>query len=374
MVELIRGQILERGAETKPAGGEPLADLAPGRVVKGTVVGPQPGGLTLIRLMGQPLLAETRVPLTPGQALTLVVQQTKPQLLLAMAEAAQAAPSRLPLALQEMLLARQRLVQDLSALLKHDLKANPPPSPKAAELAGQVQDLARQLLVDAGQAGDPGLLKRLSQLSGLDLEARLAHLVEAGGRGELPQSLRVLAPALARLLQDGLARLLLDEPGRAAALKGFAQAAQGLADFFEANARLNAELLPREAQILLGLPLAFGQQVSQGEILFSLPQEDGAEANGGETRLVFFLEMSALGPLAVEATLRGQDLRGLFLVDEPAKAAFLNEMLPGLAQALEGLGWRAELLARSRPQEVQAQSSPLAELIRRQGNYLSLRV
>jgi hypothetical protein len=374
MVEIIRGRLAEPSPAASGSSAESLADLSPGRVLRGTVVGPQPGGLTLIRLLGMSLLADTRLPLVPGQALTLVVQETKPQLVLAVAEEPAPPASPLPVLAQELLRGRQRFSQNLATLLRLDPKAQPLPSPKAAELAGRVQEVLRQMLLDGATAGDSRSLPRLMAQAGLDLEARLADLV-AGRLPQLPPSLRALLPELTRELVPLLETLGRENPGLALVWREFLAAGQGLAEYYEANTRLNAQLFP-EALLFLGLPLAWGQALRNGELLIGLPTpgEPDQDQEEPSTRLVFFLDLAALGPLAIEVILRGKDLHGVLLTDTPDKARFLEEQLAGLGQRLAGLGFRAHLTARARPQEAPAQASPLAQLIRRQGSYLSLRV
>ncbi|MFH1035753.1 MAG: hypothetical protein V1806_14690 [Pseudomonadota bacterium] len=374
MVELIRGRLSETSPPGRGQAASALSDLAPGRVLKGAVVGPQPGGLTLIRLSGMSLLAETSLPLAPGQTLTLVVRETRPQLVLALVEEPPPPPNPLPGLVQELLRGRQRLGGHLTTLLGLDLKAQAAPSPKAAELAERLQELVRQMLLDGATADQGRSLPRLMALAGLDLEARLAEVAQ-GRLAGLPPSLRALLPQLLRELEPLLGQLTRNDPGLALAWRGFLAAGLGLAEYFEQNARLNAQLLP-QAQLLLGLPLAWGQEFRPGELLIGLPApgQEGQDQEEAPLRLVFFLELASLGPLAIEVVLRGQDLLGVFITDDPAKASFLEGRLESLSQSLAQRGYRAQLSARARPQEAPAAASPLAELIRRQGSYLSLRV
>jgi hypothetical protein len=218
-----------------------------------------------------------------------------------------------------------------------------------------VRELAQGLVLDQAAAGDPQYLQRLLSGAGMDLEARLARLAAAGGRGRLPDSLRALLPELTRSLAPELALLTASDPERAAALREFLLAAQNLGEHFAANQRLNAELLPRQALVFLGLPMLLGDQLRQGELLLGLPQDQGDQEGQGAS-LVFFLELTALGALTVEARLQGAELRGRFLVEDAQRAEFLEEMLPELGERLERLasrpasGWRCALdRSRSNP-------------------------
>ncbi|MCA1905429.1 MAG: flagellar hook-length control protein FliK [Desulfarculus sp.] len=378
MLDLIRARSIGAGQEKGPAREDSLAGLGPGRVVKAEVAGQEAGGLYRLRLMGQDLVAESQVPLKTGQRLNLTVVATKPQLVLSLgaqaaAERARAGQNALGAALQALLLGRQRLGGDLATLLRHDPQKTPPPTPQAGQAMASVRELAQGLVLDQAAAGDPQYLKRLLSDAGMDLEARLARLAADGGRGKPPDSLRTLLPGLTRSLAPELALLTVSDPERAAALREFLLAAQNLGEHFAANQRLNAELLPRQALIFLGLPMLLGDQLRQGELLLGLPQDQGDQEGQGAS-LVFFLELTALGALTVEARLHGAALSGRFLVEDAQRAEFLEEMLPELGERLERLGLQASFGVAVRPGPEQEHSSPLAQLLRQRGHYLSLTV
>lgn len=378
MLDLIRARLTGTSSETRSTREDSLAGLSPGRQVKAEVAGQEPGGLYRLRLMGQELLAESHLPLKTGQRLDLTVVATKPQLVLSLggqagAEAARAGQAALGAALQALLLGRQRLGADLATLLRFDPQKTPPPTPQAAQAMASVRELAQSLVLNQDGAGDPQYLKRLMTGGGMDLEARLAKLAAAGGRGELPANLRSLLPELTRSLAPELSLLTASDPERAAALKEFLLAAQNLGEHFAANQRLNAELLPREALLFLGLPMLLGDQLQQGELLLGLPQdlEDGEERGAS---LVFFLQLTALGALTVEARFQGASLLGRFLVEDAQRAEFLDELLPELGERLGLLGIQASFGVAVRPGPEQEQDSPLAQLLRQRGHYLSLTV
>lgn|GEM_PF-4977650 len=378
MLELIRARLTGASPETRSAREDSLAGLAPGRVVKAEVAGQEPGGLYRLRLMGQDLVAESQVPLKAGQRLDLTVVATKPQLVLSLgaqsgAESARAGQAALGAALQALLLGRQRLGADLATVLRFDPQKTPAPTPQVAKAMEAVRELIQGLVLDRDRAGDPGYLKRLLAGGGMDLEARLARMTGAGGREQMPANLRALLPELTRGLAPELALLTASDPERAAALREFLLAAQNLGEHFAANQRLNAELLPREALLFLGLPLLLGDQLQQGELLLGLPRDQDDDQGQGAS-LVFFLELTALGSLTVEARLQGAALMGRFLVEDAQRAEFLEDMLPELGERLQRLGIQASFGVAVRPGPEQEQASPLAQLLRQRGHYLSLTV
>jgi hypothetical protein len=65
---------------------------------------------------------------------------------------------------------------------------------------------------------------------------------------------------------------------------------------------------------------------------------------------------------------------GRFLVEDAQRAEFLEDMLPELGERLQRLGIQASFGVAVRPGPEQEQASPLAQLLRQRGHYLSLTV
>ncbi|MGD8562218.1 MAG: hypothetical protein PVG03_06780 [Desulfarculaceae bacterium] len=357
---------------TKAAPGS-LAELSPGRTVRALVLGMGHGGLAKISLLGTTVLAETRVPLKPGQSLTLTVEEVSPRIVLSLGQGS--GPSqRLVLALQESQQATRKLASSLSRLLKFDLQKAPLPTGKASELAARLKELAAEMVIGPKAVGDTKALPRSLAAAGWDMESRLARRVVQGKSGTFPSAnLRTLSWMLSRELAGNLSLLTAQEPSRAAAIKDFAQAAAELVHSFEANQRLNAQLWPQRDQLLLALPFAFGDRLEQGELLLELPAQPDEGPEGRETKLAFFLSFSALGPVAIEAALRKKMVRGHIFTTTPQAQAFLKTRLPRLYQGLEKAGFKGNFEVRLSPRLDPKTDSPQAALIR-QGHYISIKV
>jgi hypothetical protein len=331
------------------------------------------GGLAKISLLGTTVLAETRVPLKPGQSLTLTVEEVSPRIVLSLGQGS-GQSQRLVLALQESQQATRKLASSLSRLLKFDLQKAPLPTGKASELAAQLKEMAAKMVIGPKAVGDPKALPRTLAAAGWDMESRLARQVAQGRSEPFPSNnLRALSWLLSRELAGNLSLLTAQEPSRAAAIKDFSQAAAELAHCFEANQRLNAQLWPQRDQLLLALPFAFGDRLEQGELLMGLPAQSDEEPEGRETKLAFFLRFSALGPVAIEAALRNKMVRGHIFTTTPQAQAFIKTRLPRLHRGLEKAGFRGNFEVRLSPRLDPKTDSPQAALIR-QGHYISIKV
>lgn len=347
-------------------------DLAPGREVKATVMEILPGNRALVRLMGQTITAESETPLKQGQSLELTVEQTSPRLVLSLG-GGQAKPTSLfNQALGELLAGNQRIGQHLSNLLTIDFKSKPLPDPQLQQAVTKLQETVREITIDQAKSDDAQAIRQaLSSLpakGGLNLEALLA-------KGQIPgDNIRSLVNFITRHLDQQIVKMAGEDPSRAAELRRFSSSAKGLASLMEAGTKANAELLPKEASLLLLLPMLMGDGLDRGQLLFDLPDAEPSPGGGETTRLVFFLHLSGLGPLVIEAQVTPGLLKADFLVDQADKAEFLNDRLPQLAKVLQGLGYKTFFSVHVQPGEELEQQSPLAGLIRRDGHYLSVTV
>jgi hypothetical protein len=338
--------------------------------VTAKVLSSHPGGGVRLNLLGREVMAQSKVSLTPGSTVRLVVERTSPQVVLALAgkQTATQANGLAPL-LARVAQSSQSLPSNLHTLLGADLAAWKLPT-ALLHAARQVQEAAQELV-----RWEPGgdALRRTLAASGLGSEAGLAAALRSGGLDSLPQpGLRGLVWQLQQVLQEQMASG--EAPEQSAAFKAFLQAAGEAAGAWEAQGRLSAELLARDSQSLFSLAAMLNDRLEQADLLLELPEREQEGERRETTRLVLFMRLSALGPLAVEAVIRGRAVTGRMVLESPEKAAFAGRRLPELTQRLEDLGFSAELTAQHRARPELEENSPLAELIRREGRYLSLTV
>jgi hypothetical protein len=387
ILKTLTGESLKslQGGKEKDEG---FKGLAKGRQVRATVVGAQDNGLVKVRIMGATVLADSQTPLYPGQNLDLTVEETSPQLVLSLSGKNQSGgqAGKLAMALQEMLQSRERLAKDMGGILEFDSTKQKNPLPEqSARILSQLKQALADAAISADKAGDPETLRRLLSQTGMNLENRLAKILQgrapalsqiiSGPDAPLPaETLRGLAKALTRQLGLNLGQLTDPDAAALAAFKELFSSAQGLGNALEAAQQLNAELLPQKDMLYLPLPLLFDDQLLGGELLMQLPGREGGQDREGNTRLVFFLNMSALGPITIEAFMRPGKLSGHFIVADDAKAEFIRERLGELITSLEQAGFQADFRVRARSAGEPADASPLADLIRSSGRSLSITV
>ena len=356
-----------------------LESLAPGRQVRATVVSTGGDGKAELSLMGSRVQASTELPLRTGQSLELTVEQTSPRLVLALNQEAAAAgrAKSLPVALQMLLQGRERLLRNLTSLQEFEPGEKDFSQPAQRDALQNAQEAARDTVVKPGGQSPARALPDAIRASGMNLEADLARALEQGRGAEAAQagkaSLKVAVKLLIRQLEASLAQVL-DDPARAAELKNLHQALNGLGQFLDANQQLNAHILPERNSLFFSLPFLFGEMLQSGEMFFGLPEKDTEGRREGETSLAFFLTLSGLGQVVIQARLKGVFLGGEIVVETLEKARFVKDSLPDLEKALTGLGYEASFTVSASQGADLSRQSPLAEFIRQSGQYLSLTV
>lgn len=116
-------------------------------------------------------------------------------------------------------------------------------------------------------------------------------------------------------------------------------AARKLASFFEAHSRVNAETGRQGQADFYIMPTIFTGQVGWGEWLWSRERSSGESDGGNQENLVFFLEMSNLGPLTIQVILKEKKLRGQIVMADKKGSELVTSLLPGLQARLEAFGY-----------------------------------
>jgi hypothetical protein len=273
------------------------------------------------------------------------------------------------------------------------------PRPEAADLARSI----RTTLIEGGGPEAVGRLVRTALTkAGLDkaaVEDRAARLVTALAEGAADEPARILKAAV-RVLGRGPEMIAAragsqpaDSTPRASGLEGLIRDLAA-ADLRTALGRLaggaeeGASALIDTVRSGLEAQQAVTHQVwsQDGALLFFLPQSWGGrwslieffvrrEGSGGErgsesqgTNVVLFLDMSALGPVRIDARLRAEALSLRFTLAEEEAARALRQDFSQLTDELEALGFEIEFVGTFvRPREEVEAASPLAEIFQESG-------
>jgi hypothetical protein len=276
--------------------------LPPGQLVKGTVVGLTGDGKILLEVGGQTVTARSLVPLTPGSELWLETGKGGEVPLLTLA-------------------AKKGAVQDLLRLLVAG-------TPVTAVGKG-VSDLASSLAAQPG----PGLAAPGQTLLG-------GILAATAGASPDPEALKVLALLLGGAAGHPKEFLdLLDTVAAGKSLKPqMPNAAEKAAKILAVHHEVNSQPPAADQQNFFLFPCFFAGAAGWGEWLFSLEQ-DHAPGEKEQYGLSFFLEMSNLGAMSLQATVAGRKITGTFHLETEKARDHLAASVPDLVQILEKQGY-----------------------------------
>jgi hypothetical protein len=284
--------------------------LTPGQLVKGQVTGFTPQGNVLLDIGGQSVEAKAQLPLALGSSFWLEVKQTEPLPFLGMADKKGAAHEFW----QQFFSDPAALVRGLRSLLTlADL-----PGMAQSGKQGQAEFLQNfgQTAV-AGEADPVQLIRFLSMLGaggaqvGAALPERLEQLLEMLRLAGAVEGDKVNLPALQKL------SVLLD-----------------------LQHELNALPSPGKQPLYLLFPSIFALGAGAGQWLFSMDQQQGGGADEESGYgLSFFLEMSRIGEVEIQISVKGLAISGEVVVaNDKAKDHFAGQ-LGELEALLGGLGY-----------------------------------
>ena len=298
---------IESTAAGKPAQkkeGDEL-HLAPGQLVKGRVVGLTGDGKFLLDVGGQMVTARSLVPLTPGSELWLETGKGGSVPLLTLA-------------------AKKGAVQDFLKLL---IAGGPIPAAGGRALA----DLVSSLI---GKLASPGMAAAGQTMIGSVLAATGSGVPD-------PEAIKVLALLLGGA--TGQSKELLDLLTGPAAKASLLQsqpnaAADKPAKILAAHQEINSLPPQADSQNFLLFPCFFAGETGWGEWLFSLEQEHAPDKEE-QYSLSFFLEMSSLGAMSLQATIAGRKIAGAFQLETDKARDHLAASVPELVHILEKQGF-----------------------------------
>jgi hypothetical protein len=318
--------------EQKPAGKQPLKQIAKGQVVPAKVLQAVSGRRALLLIDGQKVTAKTFLPLQTGQTILLKLEQAGDRQIFRFAgQPGDAAGSSQPIPMGSFgkagpYVVLARMLDELETLKPGDISG---PLKHMAAL----KDIVGALSLKSETPGN-GFLARLLGGSGLLWESKLAGLV-SGGTAPTPEA---VANLVAGDLKATCLKLLSGAGGTLP--ETLANQLRGVLEGLEQHQLLNQHLLENDSRYLLPIPLSDQQVLKFGQLLLGLGGRKGEGAR--KDRLVtvsFLLSLSQLGEFRADFSILKTGLTGAFGVADEAARALVMEHLPELKQKLLDHGY-----------------------------------
>ena len=323
--------------------------LAPGQTVEARVMEKLDDGRLVIRIGENHLTAEAEPSLRPGQTMTLRVDSLNPRVLLSVL----APPEERITAdfIRGFRSNPEALLQSLAGLAE---LLDGKQGDMLSRLAGRetTRDLTEFLkaIVPGREQIDKGFsLRDAARSMGMLLESDLKKALEGAGgdRAPVPATLK---SSLMKVIEDLQGKL--QSPGfdrsDAGAIRELTPALEQTVRAIENQQVLNVHFQETEGKLFFQVPLVLPGLVGKANIF--IRDEDGRTSGEGKQsafRVVFALEMDALGDVLAQAQFRAGDVVVRICCGDEETAAFVDGLLPQLEKQLSAAGYRVtELSAR----------------------------
>ena len=329
-------------------------NYAVGQLLEGKVEEVLSGQRFLINFKGVKVVAQSTVPLNPGQSVQVKVAQTSPQVILNLVMDG---------------------IEEQKALTF--LRANLPSSTSWADIVGKLEkiltgeklyqlDLAvdkgvlekvvsslASLSVNKDVVDNPENLKQLVDRSGLSYESKLKDaLLSNTGLSKNLNALveKDLKGLLLKLSQD-LEQLpgVMNKDGKAPVnpiLNNLLEVVNASIEKIETNQLVNYLTSRSDQQVVLQIPVVLPEGIKTAELYIRSGGKRGKKGKSAEDcHIVFLLTMRNLGNLRIDTQVMEKKMKCAIQVDNREIARFVKRNLPDLSQRLSGLGYRVEKLS-----------------------------
>jgi hypothetical protein len=328
--------------------GSPPLTLSKDDVVEAKVVRSLASDKALLLINGRNITAKTTVPLRQGAVLSLKVQEASPFPALRLLGIR--IPDQNALSIPALYSALKDNVWKLTseALQDHGL-----PKEGLSLFRDLMNEVTQRLFLEAS----PELLREFIEKSGLRWEAKLREgLLSKTTKGHD-------FPALIKGDLKGLASQLL------ASGKGKTLSLERLVSTIRSIQLLNHFGLEHARQIFVPIPMQFPHGAFHvGQLLIQLPKREEDGYRKGKTRkeyvrITFLLELSRLGPLRADLSIRGKEIQGMFLLSTEEAKALVEKNIPIFMRRISERGFSFHFMACQLKDPDIVQQSLLEELI-----------
>jgi hypothetical protein len=358
---------------------QPSIGLSVGQTVQARVMERLDDGRFILRVGVIHLTAEAEPTLKPGQTMMLRVDSLSPRVLLSV----QSPPE------QRIIAEHLRVFRSNPGALTQSLVelTEIVSSSRGADLARLAGRDELAAILDALGTAMPGREKMEKGFSlreavrslGLQLESDLRKALESPceHRDIPPASLKEsLKPSLMKVIEECQAKLQSAEINSvdAKAIQELTPALERTVRAIESQQVLNVHFQETEGKLLLQVPLMLPGLMGKADIV--IRDEECCPDKGGRKeafRVVFALEMDALGDVMAQAHFRGKEATIRIYCEKDPVASFVSGLLPELETQLSAAGYRVtELVARVESNVQEAMEECLREEFYGDGQTLSV--
>ncbi len=232
----------------------------------------------------------------------------------------------------------------------------------------RMREALEPLLPGKEKVPDAGQLRRQVEISGLNYESRLKHVlgknrVPGGQRWDPPLDLKGRLLEFVRALEQIQQKENLS-PAQGRTLQELMNVFRQGVDTLESN-QLTHFLARQENQpLVIQLPNPFGGGESTLKLYVRNSSEEGPGKKGSQKEgytLVFFLTLTALGRLQLESRVSGKRLFLKIQVESPEVAQFIQDRGQEFETRMRDLGFHVDLACCAKKVELPPEEAPEAK-------------
>ncbi|NLN59112.1 MAG: flagellar hook-length control protein FliK [Deltaproteobacteria bacterium] len=319
--------------------------MKPGENLEARITQKLDGNRVVVMLKGAPVTAEAVMPLQVGQTLQVQVESLQPRILLRVipgdAGGEQALISGYLKAFRAAPLAMADLFQSAGVLFSpENLKTLP--EGLLRDRSDALGRLIRTLIFSTETMKNPLFIRDFLTHSGLLLEHALRKAVLEKGP---PPSGNDLKSAMFRL-SDEIRSWLAGRPdirdGETGALLRLADFADRSVRHLETGQVLNVVSGERDSRFMVQIPFAFPHGPAMQDIFieFGGRGDETEKEEGAPLRVVFFLNLEALGEMMIDLGVREREVTADLLCQNVDTSALVTAHLAELEESLQALGFQ----------------------------------
>ena len=311
----------------------------------------------LLLIKGRRVMARTYAPLREGRVLSLKAEEISPV-------------TTLKLLGREFLHSDAINIATLLSAIKENLWSSLTENINQYGLPKEALSLFKELMNDLSLRlflkSQPELLRILIDKSGLSWEAKLRKAV---------LNKTISGDNLSKLIEGDL-------KGQASRFLAFGEEKGVLLKRFVSTMKniqlLNKFGLEQDRKILLPIPIQFPNGLfTVGQLLIRLPQEGDDEnrkqrSDKNPFRITFLLELSNLGPLRVDLSIKGKEIEGKFLLTREEAKLLIEKSIPVFVSRMKEKGFSIRSIECHLKDPEIVTESLIKEIIQEEGSTISL--
>jgi hypothetical protein len=316
-----------------------------GDTVEATVEQALPGGRYLLNVKGAALLADSQVPLTAGERITLQVEKLTPGILLRLTSSTKGETD----VVNKYLLLHRANPAALGDIFKRigELLANAKALPPSLSAIGnnleKISQLSENILISGTNRASVNNMTDYARNLGLNMEHELVKCLVQGT--EIANTDQASVKRLFMEMMNTLAAALDDpsylDEGIINQLKQLRAFSEESIASLEAHQVIN--VLSRESggPYILQLPFSFPEGVRMQDIYLEREKDQGKDEDGkaASFRMIIFLDLDQIGEITLDARLQGKRVDCVFHCQNEDISSFIGNYFDELQEKLIAAGY-----------------------------------